>query len=217
MNGNECMNITSDLFYGGVIYIDLRGYTTIVDAKPLNNIAEIIYSYQNEVKLIIKNNFNSDEISSIQFVGDGVMAIIKIKNDDKYLFNEKIFKVSCKLKNKIYLLIEKKKEQYPGLDELDFGIGISTSEILKNTIYENDSEKRDIYLGNSLNRASKIGDSMSSIKNYIGIDKRIFDEIGREKKYYRDEKNNFYYNIFNDIFMKVERPIVHLISKNNYK
>jgi len=207
----------SNSFYGGVIYIDLRGYTTIVDEKPLSNIAEIIYSYQNEVKSIIKNNFNSNEISSIQFVGDGVMAIIKkYNNDDKYLFSEKIFKVSYKLKNEIYFLIREKKEQYSGLDNLDFGIGISTSDILKKTIFENDSEQRDIYFGNSLNRACKIGDSMSSKKNYIGIDKRIFDEIDREKSYYKDEEGNELYSLFNERFEKIERPFVHLILKNNF-
>lgn len=206
----------SNSFYGGVIYIDLRGYTTIVDEKPLSNIAEIIYSYQNEVKSIIKNNFNSNEISSIQFVGDGVMVIIKkYNNDDKYLFNEKIFKVSYKLKNEIYFLIREKKEQYSGLDNLDFGIGISTSDILKKTIFEDDSEKRDIYFGNSLNRACKIGDSMSSKKNYIGIDKRIFDEVGGERKYYKDEKDNDLYNLFNMLLVKVDRPFVHLILRDS--
>lgn len=206
----------SNSFYGGVIYIDLRGYTTIVDEKPLSNIAEIIYSYQNEVKSIIKDNFNSNEISSIQFVGDGVMVIIKkYNNDDKYLFNEKIFKVSYKLKNEIYFLIREKKEQYSGLDNLDFGIGISTSDILKKTIFEDDSEKRDIYFGNSLNRACKIGDSMSSKKNYIGIDKRIFDEVGGERKYYKDEKDNDLYNLFNMLLVKVDRPFVHLILRDS--
>jgi len=206
----------SNSFYGGVIYIDLRGYTTIVDEKPLSNIAEIIYSYQNEVKSIIKNNFNSNEISSIQFVGDGVMAIIKkYNNDDKYLFSEKIFKVSYKLKNEIYFLIREKKEQYSGLDNLDFGIGISTSDILKKTIFENDSEQRDIYFGNSLNRACKIGDSMSSKKNYIGIDKRIFDEVGGERKYHKDDKDNDFYNLFNMLLVKVDRPFVHLILRDS--
>ena len=207
---------SSNSFYGGVIYIDLRGYTTIVDEKPLSNIAEIIYSYQNEVKSIIKNNFNSNEISSIQFVGDGVMAIIKkYNNDDKYLFSEKIFKVSYKLKNEIYFLIREKKEQYSGLDNLDFGIGISTSDILKKTIFENDSEQRDIYFGNSLNRACKIGDSMSSKKNYIGIDKRIFDEVGGERKYHKDDKDNDFYNLFNMLLVKVDRPFVHLILRDS--
>lgn len=207
---------TSNSFYGGVIYIDLRGYTTIVDEKPLNNIAEIIYSYQNKVKSIIRNNFNSNEISSIQFVGDGVMAIIKKYNNDKYLFNKKIFKVSHKLKDEIFFLIKEKKEQYSGLDNLDFGIGISTSDILKKTIFENDSEQRDIYFGNSLNRACKIGDSMSSKKNYIGIDKRMFDEVNKERKYHKDDKNNDFYSLFNILLVKIDRPFVHLILQNDF-
>lgn len=217
MNDNKCINITSDSFYGGVIYIDLRGYTKIVDEKPLTNIAEIIYSYQNRVQMIIENKFHQPYISSIQFVGDGVMAIIKnYKNNDKYLFNEKIFKVTYQLKNEIFLLIKEKKEQYLGLNDLDFGIGISSSDILKKTIFKNNSKIRDVYFGNSLNRACKIGDSMNSEKNYIGIDKRIFDEIDREKSYYKDEEGNELYSLFNERFEKIERPFVHLILKNNF-
>lgn len=206
---------TSKLFYGGVIYIDLRGYTTIVDVKPLNNVAEIIYSYQNKVKSIIKHSYLKHEISTIEFVGDGVMCIIEHIYDEKYVFSNKLFKIANELRYKIEQLIKNMKKSYSELNNLDFGIGISTSDILKKTIFENDSEQRDIYFGNSLNRACKIGDSMSSKKNYIGIDKRIFDEVIGGIKYLKYDKDNDFYSLFNNLFLKVERPIVHLILKNS--
>ena len=200
MNDDECINIISDSFYGGVIYIDLRGYTKIVNEKPLTNIAKIICSYQNKVKSIIENNFDLNEISSIEFVGDSVMSIIRKNSFDNYSFGNKLFEVSFKLKDEIYQLIKNKKDEYYGLNDLDFGIGISTSNILKRTVYENDLDKRNIYFGNSLNRACKIGDRMNSKKNYIGIDKRMYDE------------NNDMYNKF---FIKKEKPIVHLILRDS--
>ena len=214
MNKNEKnINTLSDSFYGGVIYIDLRGYTKIVDEKPLTNIAEIIYSYQNEVKSIIENNFSKFEISSIQFVGDGVMAIMRnYENHDTYYFGNKLFEVACKLKDEIYQLIENKKTQYSGLNDLDFGIAISTSEILKKTVSEIDLNKRDIYFGNSLNRACKIGDSMNSKKNYIGIDKRMYDENNMNNNLL---ENDNYYLIYNKKFVKKENPIVHLILEDS--
>ena len=92
MNDDECINIISDSFYGGVIYIDLRGYTKIVNEKPLTNIAKIICSYQNKVKSIIENNFDLNEISSIEFVGDSVMSIIRKNSFDNYSFGNKLFK-----------------------------------------------------------------------------------------------------------------------------
>lgn len=213
MNDNECINIISDSFYGGVIYIDLRGYTKIVDEKPLTNIAEIIYSYQNKVKLIIENNFNLNEISSIEFVGDGVMSIIRKNSLDNYSFGNRLFEVSCKLKDEIYKLIENKKNQYYGLNDLDFGIGISTSDILKKNISENNLSLRDIYFGNSLNRACKIGDKMNSKKNYIGIDKRMYDE-NNNNMYNNSLENDNYYILYNNILIKEKEPIVHLILRD---
>ncbi len=215
MNKNEKnINTLSDSFYGGVIYIDLRGYTKIVDEKPLTNIAEIIYSYQNEVKSIIENNFSKFEISSIQFVGDGVMAIMRnYENHDTYYFGNKLFEVASKLKNAIYQLIETMKTNLLLLNHLDFGIAISTSEILKKTVSEIDLNERDIYFGNSLNRAYKIGDSMHSKKNYIGIDKRMYDENNNIKNDLLE--NNNYYIMYNKKFVKKENPIVHLILEDN--
>ncbi len=87
MNDNECINIISDSFYGGVIYIDLRGYTKIVNEKPLTNIAKIICSYQNKVKSIIENNFDLNEISSIEFVGDSVCLFL-IYMETYHLLNQ---------------------------------------------------------------------------------------------------------------------------------
>lgn len=198
----------SDLFYGGVIYIDLRGYTNIVQEKTLENIAEIIYSYQKEVKSTIES-FLRNEIRAIEFVGDGVMCIIKQGNYDKHIFSNKLFEVANKLRDKIKLLIANMKERYSELNNLDFGIGISTSNILKNTIFENNSEQRDIYFGNSLNRACKIGDRMNSKKNHIGMDKRMYDE---NNAMYNDfVENDYYYIMFNKFFTKEEKPIVHLI------
>lgn len=213
MNDNECINIISDSFYGGVIYIDLRGYTKIVNEKPLTNIAKIICSYQNKVKSIIENNFDLNEISSIEFVGDSVMSIIRKNSFDNYSFGNKLFEVSCKLKDEIYKLIENKKNEYYGLNDLDFGIGISTSDILKRTVYENDLDKRNIYFGDSLNRACKIGDRMNSKKNYIGIDKRMYDE--NNDMYNISVENDNYYIMYNKFFIKKEKPIVHLILRDS--
>lgn len=98
------------------------------------------------------------------------------------------------------------------LNHLDFGIAISTSEILKKTVSEIDLNERDIYFGNSLNRACKIGDSMNSKKNYIGIDKRMYDENNMNNNLL---ENDNYYLIYNKKFVKKENPIVHLILEDS--
>ena len=153
----------------------------------------------------MKNFFTNNEIKSIQFVGDAVMTII-MQNDNycKHLFNRRIFDVSYKLKREINSLLEEQKKLYSGLNDLDFGIGISPSNILCQTDIENDLNKRKIYFGNSLNRACKIGDSMSSKKNHIGIDIRICNVMGKK------EKSKYLYFLFNHLIKKNKRPFAHL-------
>jgi len=167
-------------FFGGAIYIDLREYTTIVEKKVLENIAMIIYDYQDLVAVEINKIFKKETISAIEYIGDGIMIILNnydfsIEKDSQAhdsLCN-KIYEASKALKTSLSTFLKNQKEQYTGLEKLDFGIGISCS-----TVFQKYHEKdnRRIFFGTCLNRAAKIGDSVSSKFNHIAIDKKCFDK-----------------------------------------
>jgi len=196
-------------FFGGVIYIDLRNYTKIVEEKVLSNIADIIYDYQELVTKKINKIFNKKTISTIEYMGDGILVILNNSLVSKNLSNSyknsttsdviciEIYKASKILKDDLSEFLKNKKEQYTGLEKLDFGIGISCSKIFQK--YHKKDERK-IFFGTSLNRAAKIGDSMNEKYNNVAIDKKMYDE------YLLDildnsEKNKLKFR---------EKPLVHM-------
>jgi len=189
-----------DIFYGGVIYIDLRGYTRIVEKKVLGNIASLIYHYQQDITNKVYELFD-DEVAAIEYMGDGVCIILKNKNKNN-TFVSTLYRNTLQLKDTVYSTIESKKQELTGLNDLDFGIGISTSRIYQKSILSpGQTIHRKMFFGTSLNRAAKIGDSMNNKKNYIGIDKMMYDE-------FLENSLGGYY------FVKAKKPIVHMYERN---
>ncbi len=196
-------------FFGGVIYIDLRNYTKIVEEKVLENIADIIYDYQELVTEKINKIFDKSTVSTIEYMGDGILVILNSENilEDlndstnkltiSNLLCMEIYKASKILKDSLSDFLQNKKEQYTGLEKLDFGVGISCSKIFQKY---NKKDKRKIFFGTSLNRAAKIGDSMNEKYNNVAIDKEMYDE------YLLDILNNSEKNKLK--FRK--KPLVHM-------
>jgi hypothetical protein len=196
----------NESFFGGVIYIDLRNYTKIVEEKVLENIANIIYDYQELVTKKINEIFEKSTISTIEYMGDGIMVVLNnshasesriVDSISSDSFCLEIYEASKTLKSSLSEFLQNKKEQYMGLEKLDFGIGISCSKIFQK-YHKKDNRK--IFFGTSLNRAAKIGDSMNEKYNNIAIDKKMYDE------YLLDilddlEKNKLKFR---------EKPLVHM-------
>lgn len=189
-------------FFGGVIYIDLRGYTKIVEEKILKNIADLIYSYQEVVISEVKENFDDTEIAAIEYMGDGILIILKELNNEisnkNSSFILKVYNNSKKIKRVVFDILELKKKEYTNLNSLDFGIGISASVIYQKNIFNKKTNKdRTLFFGTSLNRAAKIGDVMNVNKRHIGIDKIMYDDF--LQIYLKDEN-----------MIKNKNPIVHM-------
>lgn len=196
----------NESFFGGVIYIDLRGYTRLVEEKVLENIANIIYDYQNLVTVKVNKTFDKQTISTIEYMGDGLMVVLNnsyvsenmiVDSPSPDLFCLKIYEAGKTLKSSLSEFLKNQKKQYIGLEKLDFGIGISCSKIFQKY---HKKEKRKIFFGTSLNRAAKIGDSMNEKYNNVAIDKQMYDE------YLLDildnsEKNKLKFR---------EKPLVHM-------
>jgi len=202
--------LQNDSFSGCVIYIDLRGYTKIVEEKILNNIAQIIYNYQNAITKTINQLYDKDDIAAIEYMGDGVMIIIKQQVDRNYqnidiAFANNIYKSAKTIKNVVQNILKLEKEKYTNLDRIDFGMAISHSTIYQKNIIDDDkSNSRKMFFGVSLNRAAKIGNKMNSNKNHIGIDKPMYDD--------------FLVNLLvEENMIKGIDPIVHMYSENRTK
>ena len=174
----------AEYFFGGVIYIDLRGYSDLVEDKPLKNIAKIIYKYQVNIATKINKLFFSNKIMTIEYMGDGILVIIKedsnmIDNNSairKNNFELKLYDSADVLREYMVSFITKVQKKYKSiisLDKLDFGMGISCS----NIYYYNSADSRKVFFGTSLNRAAKIGDAVNKDKNNFGIDLQLFEKI----------------------------------------
>ncbi len=175
--------MNNEFFNGGVIYIDLRGYTDIVEEKPLENIAEIIHDYQTQIKQLAKKNFLEKDIATIEYMGDGVLMVIRNKatddssqlDEDKFIIE--LYQKANSIKKNMSTFVSQKKTEYPHmniLDKLDFGMGVAYGLIYQRTSQDN----RQIFFGTSLNRAAKIGDAMNKDRNNLGIALDMFQRFG---------------------------------------
>lgn len=198
----------SESFLGAVIYIDLRGYTKIVEEKVLENIAQIIYNYQEAITNQINQIYNDEDVAVIEYMGDGVMIIIKQNEKEKNIndtntvsFAHEIYKNAILIKNTVLEILKVEKEKYSDLDIIDFGMAISYSLIYQKNIISEKKIHRKMFFGTSLNRATKIGNAMDAKKNHIGIDKKMYDSY-----LVRILKNN--------LMVKAPKPIVHMYLEN---
>ncbi len=172
-------------FFGGVIYIDLRGYTDIVEDKAEETIkflADFIYDYQQKVTSLTKQLFKKNNIATIEYMGDGILIILMNQtanmNDRNFAIN--IYENAKNIKESMVSFISNKKRSHPDiffLKKLDFGMGIACSNIFRKV---STSNSRELFFGTSLNRASTIGDSMKKEKNNLGISLDMFQLIGTD-------------------------------------
>jgi len=120
----------------------------------------------------------------IEYMGDGILVIIKdySKKTDNYSaikegnFELKLYDSADVLREYMVSFITKVQKNHKSiisLDKLDFGMGISYS----NIYYHESEDSRKVFFGTCLNRAAKIGDAMNKDKNNIGIDLQLFEKI----------------------------------------
>ena len=202
--------IPTESFFGGVLYIDLRNYTSIVDEKDLKDIADIIYAYQECITVHLYKIFDTNEIKSIEYMGDGVLIVFNgdanhVLDNNHNNFGSKLYTNAKILRTHVNNLLEEKKVRYTRLQKLDFGMGISCSRIYVKNIFEEDELKRKMFFGQSLNRAAKIGDKMDRSKSHLGIDRYMYDDF-LVHSLTELEQNRMVHN---------GDPIIHVYEENN--
>ena len=167
--GNKGLKLTAT-----VLYIDMRGSTSILNKHNRTSVAKIHKAYFHTIVTIAKSL--GGEVRS--FNGDGMLVLFQGTTKTK-LSNA----VSAAMKMKWMLTsadskVKKKMEKYTAVD---FGIGIHYGDILCAKVGIAGENNRDlVWIGNAVNKSVKIGDK---IHNYIGISATVYGNLEDRVKY----------------------------------
>ena len=193
-------------FEATVLYIDMRGSTAILNSHRKRVVAKIHMLYYHAIVKIAKatggeiRSFNGDSLlvfyqgATKQSLSNAVKAAMQMSYAIKELLNEQ-------LKN---------------YTDIDFGIGIDDGKILatKVGVGGSDETKDLIWIGNAVNKSTKISDQCGSSFN-IGISQRVYNNLLDDVKYHIKDNGylgkqkidmwnsyNFTYNGKNEVYYK---------------
>ncbi|MFL1684410.1 adenylate/guanylate cyclase domain-containing protein [Coprobacter secundus] len=169
-------------FEATVLYIDMRGSTAILNKHQKRVVAKIHMLYYHAIVKIAKAT--GGEIRS--FNGDSLLVFYQGTTKDSL---STAVKAAMQMKFAIQTLLNDNLKNYT---DIDFGIGIDHGKILatKVGIGGTDETKDLIWIGNAVNRATKISDKCQTSYN-IGISECIYNNLLDYVKYH--EKDNGYF------------------------
>lgn len=167
---------TSELTFGctglefetTVLYIDMRGSTEVLEKHQKRTVAKIHMIYYHTIVKIAKDT--GGEIRS--FNGDSLLVFYQ--GTTKQTLSNAV-KAAMEMSYAITDLINDKFKNYT---DIDFGIGIDYGKILatKIGIGGNDTTKDLIWIGNAVNKSTKISDECKSLE-YIGISELVYNNL----------------------------------------
>ena len=168
-------------FESTVLYIDMRGSTKVLNKHQKRVVAKIHMIYYNTIVRIAKAT--GGEIRS--FNGDSLL-VFYIGSTKESLSNA--VKAAMKMRDAITNLVNDKLSNYT---DIDFGIGIDHGVVLavKVGVGGDDTTKDLIWIGNAVNKATKISDSCKAVY-YIGISNLIYENLLDSVHY--GNKRDFY-------------------------
>ena len=159
------------------LFIDMRNSTQLLNNHNKDTIAKLYSTYfYNIVKVAKRNN---GVIRS--FNGDGALIFFESSRFDSY--NDAV-KTAREIK---YLFTHEDSEVKKTINkytDIDFGIGISHGEILCNKvgIGGDDNNKDLVWIGNAINKASKLADQACYPNNII-ISESVYNKLSDKNKY----------------------------------
>jgi class 3 adenylate cyclase len=162
-------------FEATVLYIDMRGSTSILNTHTKRVVAKIHMLYYHAIVKIAKAT--GGEIRS--FNGDSLLVFYQGTTTDGSLSNA--VKAALKMKYAIKVLLNENLKRY---SDIDFGIGIDHGKLLatKVGIGGSDETKDLIWIGNAVNKSTKISDKCKSDYN-IGISEYVYNNLTEDVKY----------------------------------
>lgn len=161
-------------FEATVLYIDMRGSTAILNTHRKRVVAKLHMLYYHAIVKIAKAT--RGEIRS--FNGDSLLVFYP-GNTKETLSNA--VKAAMQMKYAIKTLLNDKLKNY---SDIDFGIGIDHGKILatKVGIGGADETKDLIWIGNAVNKSTKISDKCKSDYN-IGISELVYNNLTDDVRY----------------------------------
>lgn len=173
-------NNTGKAFFATVLYIDIRHSSELLDAHRYANVAKLLSAYYNAIVRIA--NQDGGEIRS--FNGDSLLVFFMGTEGETIT---KAIRSAMKMKFAITRIVNPVMK---GLSNLDFGIGIDYGKVLAKKVGIRSSVNKDlIWIGNGVNRATKISDRCKEPYN-IGISEKIFKKLDDGMYHTSDVKGN---------------------------
>lgn len=164
-------------FYATVLYIDIRQSSKLLDCHHYANVAKLLTAFYNAIVRVA--NQDGGEIRS--FNGDSLLVFYKgTENDTVGKAVKSAMKMSFAINNVVNPLMK-------NLSNIDFGIGIDYGKVLVTKVGIGGSlnNKDLIWIGNGVNRATKISDQCQS-PCHIGISERLYNKLDYSLRYTKD-------------------------------
>lgn len=167
------------IFDAVVLYIDMRHSTQLLDDHKRNVVAKLHMSYYNAIVRIAK--VDGGEIRS--FNGDSLLVFYWGKDTTTI---DKAVRSAFRMKYAIDELVNPNLEGYK---DINFGIGIDMGNIIatKVGIGGDDTTKDLIWLGNAVNRSTKISDKCEA-PSHVGISESVFNNLPDTLKAYKTKQ-----------------------------
>jgi len=164
-------------FEATTLFIDMRNSTKLLKKHNKTTIAKLYSVFFANIVLLAKTNNGSVR----SFNGDGALIFFESSRFDSY---NNAVKTAMEIK---YILANENSEVKTTINkftEIDFGIGIAHGEILCTKVgIGGDGHNKDlVWIGNAVNKSSKLADIARSPHNII-ISESVYNNLKDENKY----------------------------------
>ena len=166
-----------------VLYIDMRHSTKLLDEHRRNVVAKLHMSYYHAIVRIAKAD--GGEIRS--FNGDSLLIFFLGADSETA---DKAVRSAFHMKYAITQLVNPNLDDYK---DINFGIGIDMGSIIatKVGIGGDDTTKDLIWLGNAVNRSTKISDKCED-PFHVGISETVFKKLSDSLKTFTTRKETYF-------------------------
>ena len=147
-----------------ILIADLRGFSSISEAYPIETVLEILKPYFARMTEIIVRNLGVID----KFMGDSVMALF----DERHIQNAARHAVACAVEMQLAMDDLNRNSKQCGLPELHMGIGINTGRVMAGLVGSGQYSEY-VVIGGEVNLASRI--EAFSLRGQVLISQSTFE------------------------------------------
>ena len=147
-----------------ILIADLRGFSSISEAYPIEAVLEILKPYFARMTEIIVRNVGAVD----KFMGDSVMALF----DERHIKNSARHAVTCAVEMQLAMDDLNRNSKQSGLPDLHMGIGINTGRVMAGLVGSGQYSEY-VVIGGEVNLASRI--EAFSLRGQVLISQSTFE------------------------------------------